>query len=84
MRSTHPAAYPRLTCESCSPVKRQRWSALMVAALAMTSVVRDKWPLYVVTQYFSSRLPIQLDKLVLVTSSPVGMLLPWTVMSQLV
>ncbi len=35
----------------------------------MMSVVRDKWPLYVVTQDFSSRLPIQLDKLVLVTSS---------------
>ena len=35
----------------------------------MESVVRDKWPLYVVTQHFCSRLPIQLDKLVFVTSS---------------
>lgn len=44
-------------------------SAGHVAPLAMTSVVRNKWPLYVITQNFSSRLPTQLEKLVLVTSS---------------
>ena len=36
---------------------------------SMTPLVRDKWPLYIVTQDFSSRLPIQRDKIVLVTSS---------------
>lgn len=61
--SNYPAAYPRSTCESYEE------AAGHVALLAMESVVRDKWPLYVVTQHFCSRLPIQLDKLVFVTSS---------------